>query len=126
MARRRARKMQRRAPRQTSILGFMEAYGQGNLLTQTFFNSNPISFLIGDAGVGFSTSGGTSLLELIKDPSRLDTIAKSRFDARTIGTLAIQSAVMSFGFRMAKRALRKPINQVNRTVFKPLALGVKL
>jgi hypothetical protein len=126
MARRRARKMKRRAPRQASILGFMEAYAQGNLLTQTFFNANPISFLIGDAGVGFSTSGGTSLLEIIKDPSRLDTIAQSRFDAPTIGKLAIQSAVTSFGFRMAKRALRKPIGQVNRTVFKPLALGVKL
>ena len=110
-----------------SILGFAEAYAQGNLITQNFFDSNPISFLIGDVkGTGFSTSGGPSLIELVKQPERLETIAASRFNVENIATLAIQSAFLHFGFRTARRALRKPINMVNRTVFKPLALGVKL
>jgi hypothetical protein len=110
-----------------SILGFAEAYAQGNLITQNLFNSNPISFMVGDIrGTGFSTSGGTSLIELIRDPQKLDSIAQSRFNVENIATLAIQSAILNFGFRTAKRALRKPINMVNRTVFKPLALGVKL
>ena len=110
-----------------SILGFAEAYAQGNLITQNFFDSNPISFLIGAVkGTGFSTSGGTSLIELVKQPERLETIAASRFNVENIATLAIQSAFLNFGFRTARRALRKPINMVNRTVFKPLALGVKL
>jgi hypothetical protein len=127
MARRGRKVTRRRKKAMPSILGFAEAYAQGNLITSNLFNSNPISFLVGDIrGTGFSTSGGTSLIELIRDPQKLDSIAQSRFNVENIATLAVQSAILNFGFKTAKRALRRPINMVNRTVFAPLALGVKL
>jgi hypothetical protein len=40
--------------------------------------------------------------------------------------IAGESFLANVGFRFAKKALRRPINTVNRLAFKPLALGVKL
>ena len=40
--------------------------------------------------------------------------------------IAVKSAVANVSFRLAKRALRRPVNLLNRQIFKPLALGVKL
>ena len=41
-------------------------------------------------------------------------------------SMAVQAIGIGVGFKMAKKLLRKPVNTVNREIFKPLGIGVKL
>ena len=65
----------KRAPRRKKaaigILNVSESLFQGSLITKLAFNLNPVEFLLGDSGVaGITSAGGTSLTELVKDPSQ--------------------------------------------------------
>ena len=103
-----------------------ESLFQGSLITKLAFNLNPVEFLLGDSGVaGITSSGGTSLTELVKDPSRFEQVAM-RFTPEAVIMTGIQSAVGNAAFRAARRFLRRPISSVNRNIMTPLALGVKL
>ena len=120
----------KRAPRRKKaaigILNVSESLFQGSLITKLAFNLNPVEFLLGDSGVaGITSSGGTSLTELVKDPSRFEQVAM-RFTPEAVIMTGIQSAVGTAAFRAARRFLRRPISSVNRNIMTPLALGVKL
>tara|TARA_R110002012_G_C11661055_1_gene612202 strand:+ start:2869 stop:3255 length:387 start_codon:yes stop_codon:yes gene_type:complete len=116
----------RRKKAAIGILNVAESYFQGGLITKLAFNLNPIEFVLGDSGImGVGSSGGTSLTELVKDPSRLDQVA-TRFTPEAVVMTGIKSAVGNWGFRTARRFLRKPISSVNRNIMGPMALGVKL
>ena len=73
-----------------------------------------------------ASGGAISLLEIAKRPALLGTIGQRAMNPEKLINIAVMSAVSAFGFRVAKRALRRPINLMNRAVFKPLALGVSL
>jgi hypothetical protein len=108
------------------ILNVAESLFQGSLITKLAFNLNPVEFLLGDSGVaGITSSGGTSLTELVKDPSLFEQVA-TRFTPEAVIMTGIQSAVGNAAFRAARRFLRRPISSVNRNIMTPLALGVKL
>ena len=120
----------KRAPRRKKaaigILNVSESLFQGSLITKLAFNLNPVEFLLGDSGVaGITSSGGTSLTELVKDPSRFEQVAM-RFTPEAVIMTGIQSAVGNAAFSAARRFLRRPISSVNRNIMTPLALGVKL
>ena len=120
----------KRAPRRKKaaigILNVSESLFQGSLITKLAFNLNPVEFLLGDSGVaGIGSVGGTSLTELVKDPSRFEQVAM-RFTPEAVIMTGIQSAVGNAAFRAARRFLRRPISSVNRNIMTPLALGVKL
>tara|TARA_R110000824_G_C14967224_1_gene652693 strand:- start:64 stop:450 length:387 start_codon:yes stop_codon:yes gene_type:complete len=120
----------KKAPRKRSktigLLNVSESLFQGSLITKLAFNLNPVEFLLGDSGVaGITSSGGTSLTELVKDPSRFEQVAM-RFTPEAVIMTGIQSAVGNAAFRAARRFLRRPISSVNRNIMTPLALGVKL
>ena len=120
----------KRAPRKRSktigLLNVSESLFQGSLITKLAFNLNPVEFLLGDSGVaGIGSVGGTSLTELVKDPSRFEQVAM-RFTPEAVIMTGIQSAVGNAAFRAARRFLRRPISSVNRNIMTPLALGVKL
>ena len=120
----------KRAPRRKKaaigILNVSESLFQGSLITKLAFNLNPVEFLLGDSGVaGITSAGGTSLTELVKDPSRFEQVA-SRVTPEAVIMTGIQSAVGNAAFRAARRFLRRPISSVNRNIMTPLALGVKL
>ena len=65
-------------------------------------------------------------MEIAKRPELLGTIGSRAMNPEKIINIAVKSAVANVSFRFARRALRRPINLMNRTVFKPLALGVQL
>lgn len=120
----------KRAPRKRSktigLLNVSESLFQGSLITKLAFNLNPVEFLLGDSGVaGITSSGGTSLTELVKDPSRFEQVAM-RFTPEAVIMTGIQSAVGNAAFRAARRFLRRPISSVNRNIMTPLKLGVRL
>ena len=128
MARRRTTKKRvRRSPKTFKLLGLAEAAVQGNIVTTQLAGVNLGTFILGDAGPTLMASGGgISLLEIAKNPDLLSTIGARAMNPERIINIAVQSAVANLGFRFAKRALRRPINMMNRMVFKPLALGVSL
>ena len=128
MARRRTTKRKRRSPKTVSILGLAEGYVQMNILTKNLLGgANPICFLFGDWGGAYGSGGGVSLQEILTNPqASLETIGAEVMDPKTILTVAGESFLANMGFRFAKKALRRPVNTVNRLAFKPLAMGVKL
>ena len=127
MARRRARKTRRRAPKTLKLLGLAEAAVQANIVTEELAGVNVVEFIAGGPGPTLmAPGGGISLLEIAKRPDLLGTIGSRATNPEKIINIAIKSAVANVGFRFAKRALRRPINMMNRMVFKPLALGVSL
>jgi hypothetical protein len=127
MARRKAAARRRRSPRGIKLLNVAEGFVQANIVTQTLMDVDPLQFVLGDAGPSLIASGGgISLLEIAKRPDLLTTIGARAMDPQNIINIAVKSAVANVGFRFAKRALRRPVNLLNRQVFAPLALGVKL
>ena len=111
-----------------SILGLAEAYTQTQILLKNIVGaSNPVSFIFGDIAPGYSSGAGTSLQEIIMNPqASLDAIGQTLMNPQTVLTVAGQSFLANAGFKFAKKALRRPVNTINRLAFKPLALGVKL
>jgi hypothetical protein len=126
MAPRKKKVTRRRGPKMVSILGAAEGYFQANLITSNYLGTNPISFILGDAGPTFAVSGGgISLVEIVRNPDLLNTIGSRLMNPEKAVTVALQSAVGAAAFRAGRRLLRRPINTMNRAI-KPLALGVRL
>ena len=126
MAPRKKRVVRRRGPKMFSILGAAKGYFQANLITSNYLGTNPISFVLGDAGPSFAVSGGgISLVEIVRNPDLLNTIGSRLMDPEKAVTVALQSAVGAAAFRAGRRLLRRPINTMNRAM-KPLAWGVTL
>ena len=126
MARRRTKRKAPRRDRSLRVLNLAEGYVQANILTEAFAGSSALEFVGGEVLPGVSSGGGISLLEIVKRPELLGVIGERASDPSKIMNVVIMSAVASTGFKFGKRLLRKNINMVNRMVFKPLALGVKL
>ena len=126
-----ARKMARRAPRRRTpksigILNTAEGLYQANILTKLAFNLNPLQFALGDAVPGYGSAGGTSLTELIKNPSRFEQVAARVSNPELVVKAGIMSAVGNAGFKLGRKFLKRPISQINTKIMNPLALGVKL
>lgn len=127
MARRKMASRKRRRPQGIKLLNVAEGFVQANIVTSTLMDVDPIRFLVGDAGPTLMVGGGgISLLEIAKRPELLATIGARAMNPENIINIAVKSAVANIGFRFAKRALRRPVNLLNRQIFSPLALGVKL
>ena len=126
MARRKMAAPRRRSPKSIGILNTAEGLYQANILTKLAFNLNPLQFALGDAVPGYGSGGGTSLTELIKDPSRFEQVAARVSNPELVVKAGIMSAVGNASFRLGRRFLRRPISQINTKIMKPLALGVRL
>lgn len=117
----------RRRNNGVKLLGVAEAFVQANIVTQELMDVNPVQFVLGDAGPKYTVQGGgISLLELARRPELIGEIGKRAMNPERILNIAVMSALTNVGFKFAKKALRRPINLMNRSVFKPLALGVSL
>ena len=126
MAMKRKAAPRRRTPKSIGILNTAEGLYQAHILTRLAFNLNPLQFALGDAVPGYGSPNGTSLTELIKDPSRFDQVAARVSNPELVVKAGIMSAVGNAGFRLGRRFLRRPISQINTKIMNPLALGVKL
>jgi hypothetical protein len=125
-ARRRKKATRRRGPKMTSILGLAEGYVQANIVTENLMKTNPIEFVLGDVAPGIASGGGISLVEIIRRPDLLQSVGERAMNPSVLGNIAIQSLVARSAFKFGKRILRPNINLMNRLVFKPANIGVKL
>ena len=124
MARRRTTKRKRRVSRIPSVLNLAEGYIQASILLKGATGaSNPVGFFLPGMGYG---SSGVSLQSIVQNPqASLDAIGTRLMNPQNVLQIAGESFLANVGFRFAKRALRRPIGMVNRSIT-PLALGVKL
>ena len=125
-ARRRKKATRRRGPKMTSILGLAEGYVQANIVTENLMGTNPIEFVLGDVAPGIASGGGISLVEIIRRPDLLQNVGEKAMNPSVLGNIAIQSLLARSAFKFGKRVLRPNINLMNRLVFKPANIGVKL
>ena len=138
---RRKKSRRRRSRSKIGLLNIAESYTYLAIMTTGLMGANPYEFLTGgsdiatrkgvyDAGLGVSTmvTTGTdtlSLSELFKHPD----VAFGQVQSNFMGNwqnMVIASLVTSVGFGVGRKMLRKPIANVNRNIFKPLGIGVKL
>ena len=125
-ARRRKKATRRRGPKMTSIIGLAEGYVQANIVTENLMKTNPLEFVLGDVAPGIASGGGISLVEIIRRPDLLQSVGERAMNPSVLGNIAIQSLVSRAAFKFGKRVLRPNINMLNRLVFRPANIGVKL
>jgi len=146
----RRRKAKRTRRRKTfSLLNAAESFGYATILSQGIFRTNPVNFVLGDTDLSPSTTwtpegvagssnvlGGTflesvggdqiTLGDILKEPGYAFAVSSRRAMANA-PAMAIQSIALGAGFRIMKRLLRAPLNNVNRNLVKPvLGAGVRI
>ena len=137
-----ARRKKSRRRRDTSIklLNVMEAYAYADIGSRGIMGASPWEVITGGSSVGttkvydsaFGTQMGSTgvgsevtLTEILQHPdmafSAMQSNAMANWQAMVIGSLGV-----SIGFKLGKKLMRRPIANVNRNIFKPLGIGVKL
>ena len=123
---RRKKPARKRGPKMTSLLGLAEGYVQANIVTENLMKTNPVEFVLGDVVDGISSGGGISLVEIIRRPELLGAIGAEAMNPSRLANIAVQSLVARTAFKFGKRIMRPNINLMNRLVFRPAGIGVKL
>lgn len=146
MARRRAKKRRSRT-RTFSVLNAIESYAYASIITEGLFSATPIQFLTAPDNIwqgaydpaevqtfflqnpdqGYvSGANPLSLRDLISNPGFAANAIIGRGRANVI-PMVFSAATVNFGMRLFKRAMRKPIANVNRNLVKPmLGAGIRL
>ena len=143
MARRRSARKAPRRSRAVSALSVFESYMYANILTQGALGTSPIGMVTGatdlqssSVNTGYSQgqfttrmvttgAGAISLGDMISQPGlALATIQSNVMS--NYQSMFIQSVGTRIAFKFGKKLLRAPIASVNRNIFKPLAIGVRL
>ena len=138
---RRKKTTRRRRAKSFSILNALEAYVYATILTEGVAGTSPIGLITGagdlesasvyDAGLGTSSmvlqgQGEISLADMMQSPGLALTQMSSNFQ-NNLAPMALAAFGTSITFRIGKRLLRKPINNINRNIMKPaLGAGIKL
>lgn len=139
----RKKKRSRRRPA-FSILNALEAYVYATILTEGVAGTGPIGFITGEGDLGYTTqtntrpftgegtsmtlqgAGEISLQDIMKNPGIALSTMSANFQ-NNLAPMALAAFGTSISFRIGKRLLRKPINNINRNIMKPaLGVGIKL
>ncbi len=121
MTRRKAKAPRRRRSKAVSLLNVGEALAQASIVTNKFLGVGAVGFIM-DA----PDAPGISIRDAIKYPQKLQNKLMQTVNLENVIEVGIESAVTNLGFRFMRRALRRPVNQLNRQIMAPLGLGVKL
>jgi len=118
MAARRRKKATRRRRKSFSVTNAIFSIGYGSILTEGFFKTNLLEFLLGDLNLGFASGGGISLKEIMGRPELLEVAVKQ-------GTAALPEMIFkSFGLAVTERVFKKvmamPLRRVNSGIVTPL------
>jgi len=133
MARRKKSK-RRRGPKMFSVISAIESYAYANLLTEGLAGNSPVGFITGGSDIAYGSTNGAmtvtgagqlSLSEIITHPTTAFTGMQANFMAN-YQTMAVQAIGIGVGFKVARKLLRRPVNNVNRNIMKPLGIGIKL
>lgn len=139
-----ARKKKRTYRRKSfSVLNALEAYVYATILTEGVAGTSPIGLITGATDLGtkvtsvgmgsrpeqtltVSGAGEISLGDILSEPQLALETMSSNFQ-NNLAPMAIAAFTTSMTFRIGKRLLRRPINNINRNIMKPaLGAGIKL
>ena len=102
------------------------AYGYANIITQGLFETNPLSFVVGDAGLGVQTGRGRySISELVQNPALLGNVADNAMG--NLAEMAVKGIALGGSERVFKSVMRRPIGRINSQIMRPLlGAGIKM
>jgi hypothetical protein len=110
----------------TSLLGLAEGVVQANIVTESLMKTSAVEFVLGDVVPGIESGGGISLIELIRRPELLTTVGQAASNPANLANIAVKSLVARMAFKFGRRVMRPNVNMINRLVFRPANIGVKL
>jgi hypothetical protein len=133
------KKSRRRSPKTTSLYDVAVAYGNMTILTEGALGTSPWGLVTGatdlkttttTGGVGrgdmvISGQGALSLGDIVTEPGLAFSQIQQNISDNWL-PMGIAAITFNAGARLFKRTMRQPINTVNRVIFKPLRLGVRI
>jgi hypothetical protein len=134
------RKSRRRSPKTTSLYDVAVAYGNMTILTEGALGTSPWGLVTGatdlsqrksgaiggrDTSMIISGQGEISLGDIMTEPGLAFATIQSNISENWL-PMGIAAITFNAGARLFKRTMRQPINTVNRVIFKPLRLGVRI
>ena len=134
------KKSRRRAPKTTSILNVLESLTYATILTEGVAGTSVFGLITGATDIGQGTGetfggittysnpvgvGSLSLGDIISEPSIAISTMTQNFNNNWQG-MAVQSFLVSLTFKFGRRLMRRPINNINRNIMKPLGMGVRV
>ncbi len=140
------KKSKRRKKAAMSLVNIVESVGYASIMTEGLFNTDPYNFITGqdDLTLGPSASFqgvfNTALTTGYGASTGADKITlREMFNNPTVGfavsqanlfnnwqSMMVKSIGWGIGMKVGKKLMRRPIANINRNIFKPLAMGVKL
>lgn len=137
----RKKKTTRRRAKSFSVINALEAYVYATILTEGIAGTSPIGLITGETNLeevsvydqGLATTsmsvvgaGQISLGDIMQSPGLAVSAMSTNFQ-NNLAPMALAAFATSISFRIGKRLLRKPINNINRNIMKPaLGAGIKL
>jgi|TARA_R110000824_G_scaffold93023_1_gene225238 hypothetical protein len=104
----------------------------GGGLGSLIFGDTDLGYKSGNVGIGSletSVAVGTdqiSLGDLMSEPGQAVSVMAANFQANLL-PMAVAGFTTSVGFNVGRRLLRKPINNINRNIMKPLfGAGIRM
>ena len=80
---------------------------------------------MGETGIAVGTDQ-ISLGDLMSEPGQAVSVMAANFQANLL-PMAVAGFTTSVGFNVGRRLLRKPINNINRNIMKPLfGAGIRM
>ena len=118
MARRKAKRKTRRRKTGVSLLNVAETYALTNVATQTFFNTNPVTFLVGNTKAGMASGiAAISVKEIFGAPNIMGKqIQKNIANNWMMGVGGM--ILIPIFFRVGKAIARPAISKTNRMLGK--------
>ena len=140
------KKSKRRKKAAISLVNIVESVGYASIMTEGLFGTDPYNFITGhdDLTLGPSaTYSGvfqTALTTGYTSSTGADKITlREMFNNPTVGfavtqanlfnnwqSMMVKSIGWGIGMKVGKKLMRRPIANINRNIFKPLSLGVRL
>lgn len=118
MARRKAKRKTRRRKTGVSLLNVAETYALTNVATQTFFNTNPVTFLVGNTKSGVAAGiNSVSIKEIFGAPNLIGKVVQKNIANNWMMGVA-GMILIPIGFRVGKAIARPAISKTNRMLGK--------
>jgi len=137
MAKRKTKR--RRSPKTISVMNVLESLTYASIISEgvagtsvfgLFGDTDLSQSSVYDQGLGTSSmtwTGGASLSlgDLVTEPGQALSIMQTNF-SNNWKNMAVASFVTGLTFKFGRRLMRRPINNINRNIMKPLGVGVRI
>ena len=138
----------RRSPKSFSVLNALESLTYAQIIAQGTTGGGVWDFFTGDTNLSYGRTGGSvpgtidymagasnmawsgagqiSLGDMMQEPGQAVSVMAANFQSNLV-PMAAQAFGVSVGFKIGRRLLRAPINNINRNLVRPaLGAGIRL